>query len=123
MSWLPDDFQHPELVELPTGQHLRPIRASDAEIDLPAVMGSRDRLFSIYGEAWGGWPPAAMTREQDRDNLAHHQSEIAAHESFHSALLDGRGAARLGCVYIDGGQIVLVGKRGLVRVARSGRCI
>src|SRR3546814_6298398 len=78
MSWLPDDFQHPELVELPTGQHLRPIRASDAEIDLPAVMGSRDRLFSIYGEAWGGWPPAAMTLEQDREDLRseEHQSEL-----------------------------------------------
>ncbi|HEY9558338.1 MAG TPA: hypothetical protein VIR58_16495 [Acidimicrobiales bacterium] len=101
MSWLPDDFQHPELVELPTGQHLRPIRASDAEIDLPAVMGSRDRLFSIYGEAWGGWPPAAMTLEQDRDDLAHHEREIAAHESFNYALLDAAEAELLGCVYID----------------------
>src|SRR3546814_297183 len=101
MSWLPDDFQHPELVELPTGQHLRPIRASDAEIDLPAVMGSRDRLFSIYGEAWGGWPPAAMTLEQDRDDLAHHEPEIHAHESFHYALLDAPQADLLGGVYHD----------------------
>src|SRR3546814_14704299 len=99
MSWLPDDFQHPELVELPTGQHLRPIRASDAEIDLPAVMGSRDRLFSIYGEAWGGWPPAAMTLQQDRDDLAHHEREITAHESFNYALLDAAEAAPLACVY------------------------
>src|SRR3546814_18112057 len=101
MSWLPDDFQHPELVELPTGQHLRPIRASDAEIDLPAVMGSRDRLFSIYGEAWGGWPPAAMTLEQARDDLDHHEREIAPPESFNYALLDPPAAEPLGFVYID----------------------
>src|SRR3546814_19295954 len=64
-------------------------------------MGSRDRLFSIYGEAWGGWPPAAMTLEQDRDDLAHHEREIAAHESFNYALLDAAEAELLGCVYID----------------------
>src|SRR3546814_17344354 len=64
-------------------------------------MGSRDRLFSIYGEAWGGWPPAAMTLEQDRDDLAHHEREIAAHESFNYALLDAAEDELLGCVYID----------------------
>src|SRR3546814_20875262 len=99
MSWLPDDFQHPELVELPTGQHLRPIRASDAEIDLPAVMGSRDRLFSIYGEAWGGWPQAAMTLAQDREEPAHHEREIAAPESFNYASLDAAATELPGCVY------------------------
>src|SRR3546814_16647031 len=64
-------------------------------------MGSRDRLFSIYGEAWGGWPPAAMTLEQDREDLAHHEREIAAHESFNYALLDAAETELLGCVYID----------------------
>ena len=58
MAWLPDDFVHPVHVPLSTGHHLRPINATDTELDLPAVMGSRDRLWSIYGEAWG-WPPAA----------------------------------------------------------------
>src|SRR3546814_12377672 len=64
-------------------------------------MGSRDRLFSIYGEAWGGWPPAAMTLEQDREDLAHHEREIAAHESFNYALPDAAETQPLGCVYID----------------------
>ena len=55
-SWLPDEFRHPERVELPTGHHLRPIRETDTPIDYPAVMGSRDRLWTIFGEAWGGRP-------------------------------------------------------------------
>jgi RimJ/RimL family protein N-acetyltransferase len=100
MAWLPDDFTHPERVELATGHHLRPIRESDVDIDFPAVMGSRERLWAKYGEAWG-WPPATMTPEQDRDDLAHHEAEIAAHETFNYAILDEAETELLGCVYID----------------------
>ena len=100
MPWLPEDFAHPERVELPTGHHLRPIRADDVDLDLPAVLGSRERLWSLYGAAWG-WPPAGMTREQDRADLARHEAEIAAHESFNYALLDEAESELLGCVYVD----------------------
>src|SRR5439155_17083471 len=79
---------------------MRPIRATVVDIDYPAVMGSRARLWAKYGEAWG-WPPAHMTYEADRDDLAHHEAEIAAHESFNYAVLDADETALLGCVYID----------------------
>ncbi|MEE8600777.1 GNAT family N-acetyltransferase [Euzebya tangerina] len=105
--WLPADFVHPVHVPLPaadgsgpTGLHLRPIRAADTEIDHPAVMGSQARLWSIYGEAWG-WPPPTMTVEADREDLARHEAEIAAHESFNYALLDEGETELLGCLYID----------------------
>jgi hypothetical protein len=100
MGWLPDGFAHPERVDLPTGHHLRPIRAADAEIDYPGVMGSRERLWAKYGDAWG-WPPATMTFEADRDDLAHHEEEIAAHETFNYAVLDEGETELLGCVYVD----------------------
>ncbi len=100
MAWLRDGFVHPERVELETGHHLRPIRESDVDIDYPAVMGSRERLWTKYGEAWG-WPPATMTPEQDRDDLAHHEAEIAARETFNYAILDEPESELLGCVYID----------------------
>jgi hypothetical protein len=100
MAWLPDDFVHPERVDLPTGHHLRPIRADDVEIDHPAVMGSRESLWRKYGEAWG-WPPAHMTLEADREDLAHHEEEIAAHITFNYAVLDAAESELLGCVYID----------------------
>ncbi len=105
MTWLPDDFTHPTRVELPTGQHLRPIRADDVDLDLPAVLGSQPRLWSIYGAAWG-WPPATMTYEQDREDLAHHEAEIAAHDSFNYALFDADETELLGCVYLDPPQKV-----------------
>src|SRR5918995_3000135 len=100
MGWLPDDFEHPTRVDLTTGHHLRPIRGSDVDIDYPAVMGSRERLWSIYGEAWG-WPPPTMTIEQDREDLERHEREIEAHESFNYALLDEDETELLGCVYVD----------------------
>jgi hypothetical protein len=101
MSWLPDDFVHPEVVPVPgTTLHLRPIREADTPLDYPAVMGSRERLWEIFGPAWG-WPQATMTYEEDRLELLRHEQEIAAHQSFNYALLDEAETALLGCVYID----------------------
>ncbi len=100
MTWLPDDFDHPRRLYLPTGHHLRPIRAADVAIDYPAVMGSRERLWAKYGQTWG-WPPETMTFEADRNDLARHAAEIAAHETFNYAVLDADETELLGCVYID----------------------
>ncbi|SFF26260.1 hypothetical protein SAMN05216251_110179 [Actinacidiphila alni] len=99
-TWLPDDFVHPVRVPLPGGHHLRPIAGSDTDLDFPAVMGSRDRLWSIFGPAWG-WPAADLSYEADRADLERHAVEIAAHESFNYALFDDANTALLGCVYID----------------------
>jgi hypothetical protein len=63
-------------------------------------MGSRGRLWAKYGEAWG-WPPATMTFEQDREDLARHEAEIASHETFNYAVLNSDESELLGCVYID----------------------
>lgn len=100
MQWLPAAFVHPERVEIDSEHHVRPIRAADVALDYPAVMASRERLWSIYGDAWG-WPPASMTYEQDRDDLARHEREIEAHESFNYAVFNAEETALLGCVYID----------------------
>lgn len=101
MSWLPDDFVHPVLIPLPgSGHHLRPIREADTPLDYPAVMGSRERLWTIFGPAWG-WPAATMTYEADQVDLLRHEKEIAAHQSFNYALFDAAETALLGCVYID----------------------
>jgi hypothetical protein len=100
MSWLAEGFVVPQRVALATGEHLRPIRADDVAIDHPAVMGSRERLWAKYGDAWG-WPPAAMTREADRRDLARHEQEIAARLTFNYAVLDAAETELFGCVYID----------------------
>ena len=100
VAWLPASFVHPTWVVVCDGYHLRPIAAADVDLDYPAVMGSRQRLWSIYGQAWG-WPPASMTYQQDLDDLARHEAETAAHLAFNYALFDDAETALLGCVYID----------------------
>jgi RimJ/RimL family protein N-acetyltransferase len=99
-TWLPADFRAPDRLDLPTGHHLRPIRAEDLELDYPAVMGSQERLWSLFGPVWG-WPPADMTPEQDEEDLARHADEMTRNESFNFAIFDADETALLGCVYVD----------------------
>ncbi|HEY5051129.1 MAG TPA: hypothetical protein VII50_09515 [Acidothermaceae bacterium] len=100
MPWLPADFVHPLRAEVDAEHHLRPIRATDVDLDMVAVMSSQARLWSIFGPAWQ-WPPPSMTKEQDRADLARHELEIEAYQSFNYALFDSAQTALLGCVYID----------------------
>lgn len=100
MGWLPEGFETPQRVDLPTGHHLRPMGAADTEVDYPVVMGHREKLWEKYGEAWG-WPPAHMTLEQDREDLQHHQDEIAAHVTFLFGAFNEDESQLFGCVYVD----------------------
>ena len=100
MTWLPESFAAPRRADLLTGHHLRQIRADDVNIDYPAVMGSRDRLWELYGEIWG-WPPATMTVEEDRADLARHEAEMVVNESFNYAVFNADETELLGCIYID----------------------
>ena len=122
MSWLPEGFEHPQREDLATGHHLRPIRGSDVDIDYPAVMGSRARLWAKYGEAWG-WPAETMTFEADREDLERHAEEIERHETFNYALLDEGETELLGCVYIDppDDRSRRRSRRGLLVVGRRPR--
>jgi hypothetical protein len=99
-AFLPEDLPTPTRLDLPTGHHLRRIRAEDLDLDYPAVMGSQPRLWSLFGPVWA-WPPADMTREQDRDDLARHADEMERNESFNFAIFDAEETALLGCVYVD----------------------
>lgn len=100
MSWLPHGFTPPARLDLPTGHHLRPIRATDVDIDMVAVMGSQERLFGLFGGVWG-WPPATMTREQDLEDLEYHEEEMRNRSSYNYAVLDADETHLLGCVYVD----------------------
>lgn len=100
MGWLGEEFDPPVLTELPTGEHLRPLRASDTAIDYRAVMASRGRLWARYGAAWS-WPRASLTEEEDRSDLVRHEYEMAEGSAYFYALLDRAESELLGCVYID----------------------
>ena len=110
VSWISADFSYPDRLDLESGHHLRPIRADDAEIDLPAVMGSRESLFAVYGEAWG-WPPESMSVDVDREDLVHHVDETNARDGFNYAVLNA-GETELKAVYAYADRgLRLVGER------------
>lgn len=98
--WLPPTFSHPLRVEVAPDVHLRPISPEDLDIDMPAVMGNQAMLWDKYGDVWG-WPPATMTAEQDRTDLARHADEMDRHESFNYAILPSDESSLWGCIYID----------------------
>jgi hypothetical protein len=51
------------------------------------------------GEAWG-YPAGDLSYVADRKDLARHEAEIVAHESFDYAIFDPAEAELVGCVYI-----------------------
>lgn len=98
--WLPEGFSPPRRLDLSTGDHLRPIRAADVDLDYPTVMANQTRLWDQFGAVWG-WPPPDMTPEQDLEDLERHVAEMERKESFNYAVLDEDETVLKGCVYID----------------------
>jgi len=98
--WLPPGWRPPRRLELPTGHRLRPIRPSDVNLHLRAVLESQERLWARYGPAWQ-WPPRSLTVDQDREQLRRREADAEQHRSFTYALFDLGETALLGCVDID----------------------
>ncbi len=87
-------------VELRTPRaSLRPLRASDAELDHEAVMASAARLRRWSG---GVWPADDFSIEANRADLARHQREHDERVAFTFTVMDPAAAAPrcLGCVYL-----------------------
>jgi len=98
--WLPPDWPHPRRFNLPTGHHLRPIRSSDVDLHLRAVLESQERLWTLYGQAWQ-WPRRSLTVDQDREQLRRREADGELQRSFTYALFDLGETELLGCVDID----------------------
>ncbi|GAA2724195.1 GNAT family N-acetyltransferase [Cellulomonas aerilata] len=98
--WVPAGWRAPDRLDVPTGHHLRPVRASDADLDLCAVTGSQERLWSVLGAA-RGWPRAGLTVEQERRDLRRHERDAARGVSFAYALLDRGETEVLGHVHLE----------------------
>ena len=79
---------------------LRPITINDVVKDYAAVMGYREYLWSLFGDAWG-WPPATLTLEEDLIDLAWHQKEHQLRSTFNFAVMSPDQSRLLGCVYVD----------------------
>jgi RimJ/RimL family protein N-acetyltransferase len=76
---------------------LRPLRATDAELDYEAVMSSAEQL-----RRWSqsSWPADDFTLAENRADLQRHEREHAERAAFTFTVLDPAGARCLGCVYL-----------------------
>lgn len=99
-TWLPPGWQHPARVALPTGHHLRPLRVTDVDLDMKAVLGSQERLWAEYGGVWA-WPPADLTAELHRADLARHELEAQQGLGFRYGLFDAGETELLGRVTVE----------------------
>lgn len=98
------------------GFMLRPILATDAELDYAAVMESRD-----YLRTWeqSTWPADDFTVAANREDLEKLEQRHASNEAFTYTVLDPAGTECLGCVYLmptnarmfTGARITPVGDR------------
>ena len=76
---------------------LRPLRATDVELDYDAVMSSAEQL-----RRWSqsGWPADDFTLAQNLDDLQRHEHEHRERVAFTFTVLNSHGTRCLGCVYI-----------------------
>lgn len=94
---VPDDFVVPTVFETER-MRLRMLTVDDVEKDYAAVMESAAYLKTVY-DPGGEWP-TGLTLEQNRLELAWHQTEFQLKTSFAYTVLTLDELSVLGCLYL-----------------------
>ena len=94
---------YPASVSIPQEKHtdrlyLRPLRATDVELDYEAVMSSAEML-----RRWSQseWPTDDFALAENLADLQRHESEHLERKAFTFTVLNPEGTRCLGCVYIQ----------------------
>jgi RimJ/RimL family protein N-acetyltransferase len=96
MLFYPEDAPIP--AELRTDLFLvRPLRASDAELDYEAYMSSPETIAIHSG---GRWPMEGFTVAEDRRLAEQHERDHHARRNFAFIVMTPAGDKSLGCVYV-----------------------
>ncbi len=105
MPFYPDDAPVP--AELRTDEFLlRPLRATDVELDYEAVMATQKNLRRVSD---GRWPRPGFTLAENLADLQGHEEDFSARRGLTYTVMDPAGTRCLGCVYayppedVDGG--------------------
>ena len=97
LFFVPEDFKVPELLRT-KHMRIRPLRASDVELDYRAVMSSRDHIRGVFGPD-DDWPKDDLTIEDDLRALKNHEDEHDKRTAFTYTVMDQQEKECLGCVY------------------------
>jgi hypothetical protein len=79
---------------------IRPLTIADVDRDYDAVVESRQQLQGTFGPGHD-WPPADLTLEQNRIDLAWHEKEFQRRDAFTYAVVDLEETVELGCLYVQ----------------------
>jgi len=77
---------------------VRPLRATDVELDYDAVITSRAALFL---RSDGNWPREGFTLEENLADLIQHEQEHLARVAFTYTVMNPAETKCLGCLYIN----------------------
>jgi len=93
----PSDAPVPEVLQ--TNEFLlRPLRATDVQLDYDAVISSRAQLLRSSG---GTWPREGFTLEEDLADLQRHEQEHRERIAFTYTVMNPAGTECLGCLYMN----------------------
>jgi hypothetical protein len=98
MPWLPDGFNAPHHA-LVAGMRLTVLSTACANEDFAAVQASADAIRGVFGPD-NDWPPATLTEQENRADLARHAQQFDDRSACAYALRDAGSAAYLGCMYL-----------------------
>jgi len=95
-GFFPEDALVPEEKRAPR-LLLRPLRATDVELDYDAVMSSAEEL-----RRWSGseWPADGFTLAENLADLERHEREHNERKAFTFTVLGPEGTRCLGCVHV-----------------------
>jgi hypothetical protein len=93
----PGDAPVPEVLQ--TDEFiLRPLRATDVQLDYDAVISSRAELLLSSG---GTWPKVGFTLEEDLADLERHEQEHRERIAFTYTVMNPAETECLGCLYMN----------------------
>lgn len=93
----PENAHVPEFLR--TAEFLvRPLRATDVELDYDAVISSRAELWLRNA---GRWPREGFTLEENLADLVQHEREHLARTAFTYTVMNPTETECLGCIYIN----------------------
>ena len=103
MSFYPENASVP--AELRSAEFiLRPLLATDVELDYDAVMSSKEMLWLAEE---GGWPAEDFTLADNLEDLQRHEREHIERSAFTFTVMSPNQTECLGCIYINSLEPVL----------------
>jgi hypothetical protein len=97
MSFYPEHASVPS--ELKTEEFVvRPLRATDVELDYDALMASKEELWLAEED---GWPSEDFTLAENLEDLQTHEKEHIERTAFTFTIMNPTESECLGCLYIQ----------------------